>query len=66
MTIKLIKLREVMALTSLGRSTIYKYIAEGAFPKQFKVLGNRVAWDYEEVQNWISTKIAERDNTPTV
>ncbi|HCH0517576.1 TPA: AlpA family phage regulatory protein, partial [Pseudomonas aeruginosa] len=30
---RIIRLREVMATTGLARSTVYKYISEGAFPK---------------------------------
>lgn len=60
------KLKDVMNVTTLARATIYKYIAEGTFPKQYKVIGNRVAWDYEEVQDWIRAKIAESDSEPTV
>ena len=37
---KLIRLTKVMDYTGLARSTIYKYIAEGAFPKPIP-LGDR-------------------------
>ncbi len=66
MTLKLIKLDEVMALTSLGRSTVYKFIAEGKFPKQVSLGSNCVAWVEDEVKDWISSKIELRDNDLSV
>lgn len=62
MTLKLIKLSEVMALTSLGRSTVYKFVAEGKFPKQVSLGPNCVAWVEDEVKDWISSKIEQRDD----
>jgi len=58
---RLIKLKEVTALTSLARATVYKYIAAGTFPKQVSLGANCVAWIEEEVLEWIEAKIAERD-----
>lgn len=37
---RIIRLKEVIKMTSLGRSTVYKYIAEGTFPKPVS-LGDR-------------------------
>ncbi|MCW8331947.1 AlpA family transcriptional regulator [Photobacterium sp. SDRW27] len=58
--IKLITLREVIALTGLSRSTIYKYINENRFPQQIPVGDRAVRWDEEEVQSWINSKIKLR------
>ncbi|WP_417763642.1 helix-turn-helix transcriptional regulator [Shewanella sp.] len=60
---KLIRLRDVMECTGLARSTIYKYIAEGTFPKSVS-LGSRVAaWVESEIEEWILERIAERDES---
>lgn len=53
-----------MALTSLARPTIYKFIAEGRFPNQVKLGGNCVAWLEEEVLEWMNEKIEARDIRP--
>jgi prophage regulatory protein len=58
---KFIKLRDVIELTSLARSTIYKFVAEGRFPKQVSLGGNCVAWVEDEVMEWLEARIAERD-----
>ena len=53
----LLRLPKVMELTGLGKSTIWKMIAEGDFPKQVKI-GPRVsAWPANEVYEWIQGKI---------
>ncbi|UPR28739.1 AlpA family transcriptional regulator [Vibrio crassostreae] len=60
---RLIKLKEVMSLTSLARSTIYKYMSEGQFPKAVSLGCRSVAWVEEEVTDWVLERIGERDNT---
>lgn len=40
---RLIKLKEVIEKTSLGRSTIYEFIAEGKFPNQESLVAKSVA-----------------------
>lgn len=58
---KLIRLKQVMECTGLARSTVYKFIAEGDFPKPVK-LGSRVAaWVEAEVLAWIGDKVSSRD-----
>lgn len=58
---KLIKIKDVCELTSLGRSTIYKFVAENRFPRQVILGGNCVAWVEAEVIEWLEDKIARRD-----
>ena len=58
---RLIKLKEVMSLTSLARSTIYKYMSEGQFPKAVSLGCRSVAWVEEEVTDWVLERIGERD-----
>ena len=60
---RLIKLIEVMKQTALGRTSIYKYMKEGLFPKPVTQIGKSVAWVESEVQEWILDKIEKRDNT---
>ena len=56
---RFLPLREVLARTSLSRSTIYHLIAESSFPASIS-LGSRVAWIESEVQGWIDARIAAR------
>ena len=58
---KLMRLKEVMQATGLGRSTLYKYMAAGQFPEPVPLGGRSVAWVQDEVDNWILARIEERD-----
>ncbi|VEF26302.1 Predicted transcriptional regulator [Shewanella baltica] len=60
--IKLIRLKDVIDSTGLARSTIYKYIDKGIFPKAVTLGGRAVAWVESEVQEWILERIELRDN----
>jgi len=58
---KLIRLQQVMAITGLGRSTIYKYISDGWFPRPVPLGGRSVGWVESEVHEWIFARIEDRD-----
>lgn len=58
---RLIKLKEVINSTGLGRSSIYNYISDGRFPKPVSLGGRAVAWVEEEIEEWIQEKINGRD-----
>lgn len=50
---RLIPLRLVKAKAGLGRSTIYRRIAEGTFPGQYDRGGGRVGWKLSEIDEWV-------------
>lgn len=57
---QLIRLAEVLKQTGLSRSLLYGKLDNGDFPRPVK-LGNRVnAWSADEIQEWISDKLADR------
>jgi prophage regulatory protein len=58
---RIIRLREVMSLTGLGRSSIYQMVAEGRFPASIKLGPRAVGWVEQEINDWIEARIAERD-----
>lgn len=58
---RLIKITEVMGKTGLGRTSIYKYIGLGQFPKPVPLGEKRVAWVESEIEEWILTCIQQRD-----
>ncbi|BBN60637.1 helix-turn-helix transcriptional regulator [Hydrogenovibrio marinus] len=59
---KLMKLQKVIECTGLARSTIYKFMDQGKFPKQICLGGRSVAWVESEIEDWIIEKIEQRDN----
>lgn len=58
---QVIRLARVIEATGLGRSSIYKLIAEGKFPQSISLGGRSVGWISEEIDGWIVSKIQERD-----
>ncbi|MBW1245587.1 AlpA family transcriptional regulator [Pseudomonas tolaasii] len=58
---RIIRLKDVMNSTGLARSTIYKYIDEGTFPKSVSLGDRCVGWVEGEVQDWILARIEGRD-----
>lgn len=42
---------------ALGRSTIYRWMAEGKFPKPVQLGGYSVAWAEDEVEAWIADRL---------
>ena len=54
---RLIRLPEVQHRVGLGRSTIYRWMAEGKFPKPVQLGGYAVAWSEDDVQAWIADRI---------
>lgn len=50
---RIIRLKEVIDSTGLARSTIYKYIGEGTFPKPVSLGDRCVGWVDSEVHDWI-------------
>lgn len=50
---RLLKLREVKAMTSLGATTIYKMINEGTFPKPRQLSPACVRWVESDIEKWM-------------
>ncbi|HCH2842865.1 TPA: AlpA family transcriptional regulator [Vibrio parahaemolyticus] len=57
---QLLNLKEVIYLTGLKRSSIYKFMDEGYFPKSVSIGGRSVMWDESDIQRWIGERIAQR------
>ncbi len=62
---RILRLPEVMHCTGYKRSSIYKFIADGTFPKSRKLgIGPRAratGWDSHEVQTWIDARLSDED-----
>ena len=48
----LLRLPAVMKLTGLGRSTIYRMVAEHRFPCPVRITNRAVAWRRTDLDNW--------------
>ena len=58
---RLISCKEVCRRTSLSRASLYRLMAEDAFPKPVALHGARKAWIESEVDAWIASRIAARN-----
>ena len=68
---KFIRLPEVLSRTGYGRTTIYRKMEDGSFPKSVKLGGppkdpsifdsRAVAWIEDEVDQWVEDRIEDRD-----
>ncbi|TXY26553.1 AlpA family transcriptional regulator [Vibrio cholerae] len=58
--IRLIRFREVLTITGLSRSSLYRFIEENQFPPQVQLGDRVVAWVEGEVQEWIAQRITNR------
>ena len=53
---RLERLPEVMARTSLSRAHLYSLITSGTFPRPKRVGKRAVAWVSEDIDEWIETR----------
>ena len=70
---RFIRLPEVLSRTGYGRTSIYRKMEEGTFPRSVKLGGppidprvfdsRAVAWIEDEVEQWIESRIDERDSS---
>ena len=58
---RIIKLAQVIEITSLSSATIYRLIKIGQFPKQLKLAQRSSGWLLEEINNWLDSKRINRD-----
>tara|TARA_S200002703_G_scaffold88882_1_gene76742 strand:- start:480 stop:668 length:189 start_codon:yes stop_codon:yes gene_type:complete len=52
-----IRLNKVKEITSLSKSSIYRLISEGDFPKQIQIGKRSVVWVRSDINNWINQKL---------
>ena len=69
---RFIRLPEVLSRTGYGRTSIYRKMEDGSFPRSVKLGGpledpnafdsRVIAWIEDEVEQWIESRIEERDS----
>jgi prophage regulatory protein len=52
----LARLPVVLKVTGLGRSTIYRWIAEGSFPPPVRLGPRAVAWRWSDLDRWTQSR----------
>lgn len=59
---RLIRIRTVLEMTGISRSTLYRKIDEGRFPCQIKIAERCCAWREAEVREWLRDPSAYRSD----
>lgn len=54
--VQLLRMSSVMRVTGLGRSTIYKLMAEAKFPPPVQLVGRSVAWRRTDIESWAQAR----------
>ena len=53
--IRLLRIKDVVKLTSLGQSTINLWVTQGKFPKPLKPSPTIKLWREQDILNWLSS-----------
>jgi prophage regulatory protein len=64
--IRILRLKQVIDMTGLGKTKIYELQGQGLFPMSVPITGHTVGWVEQEVQAWLTGRLAERRPSPTV
>ena len=57
--VTIVRLPAVLDITGLKRSTLYKRVAGGNFPRPIRLGPRAVGWIRHEVDEWLRARIAE-------
>lgn len=60
MSDKILRINEVVRVTGISKSQIYRLVTCHAFPKPLVLSVGRVGWLESEVQDWIKVKAGDR------
>ncbi len=52
----LLRLPDVMALTGLPKSSLYRMVGSGTFPQMVKLAARSVAWRMSDVMGWVESR----------
>jgi len=63
MDVKFFRLPEVVQLTGLRPSTVYKLIRLNQFPRGIKLSQRSTGWDSRAVDQWINSKLAAKNSS---
>jgi prophage regulatory protein len=51
-------------MTGLGKTKIYELQGQGRFPMSVRITAHSVGWVEQEVQEWLTGRLAERKPFP--
>lgn len=57
----LLRRKQVQERVNLSRSELYRLMGVGRFPRSVPLGERAIAWDADEIEEWIQARIAARD-----
>lgn len=57
---RILRIRAVIDRTGLSRSTLYRKVQDGTFPKQIQIAARCTGWRESAVIEWIRAPMSER------
>jgi len=58
---RIIRLKTVLARTGLSRTTLYRKMGEGTFPRQVKISVHGAGWRESAINRWIADPVSYRE-----
>ncbi|MAC71199.1 MAG: AlpA family transcriptional regulator [Gammaproteobacteria bacterium] len=55
--VKFLRLQQVREITQLSRSSIYRLMSSGEFPKQIPITSRQVVWVKAHIEDWCNKKV---------
>ena len=59
--IRFLRLTEILRRVPYSEAHIWRLEQAGKFPRRVRIGANGIAWVESEVNNWVSSKLQERD-----
>ncbi len=63
-TDRILRIRTVLQRTGLTRSTLYRKISDGSFPRQVPISVHGAGWRESAINRWIADPAAYRADSP--
>jgi len=58
---RMLRLPEVRDITGVSRSSIYKWVDEGAFPRPKQLGARAIGWDSRELTDWMDKRPTQQE-----
>lgn len=56
MATQILRINGVIETTGLSRSTIYRFVSAGTFPRPVKLGLSAVGWRVEDIDKWLASR----------
>lgn len=61
---RIIRIKDVVARVALSRSTIYRKMDSGTFPRSIELTESAIGWHEHEIDEWLRTRKPANQNNP--